>query len=100
MDKLFEWVEGLIDDEKIFPTEPGASFPNNFMDIIKNIFKRLFRVYGHIYHHHFKNVVNLQAEAHLNSCFKHFMYFTLQFNLIDPKELTPLAELIQELITL
>ena len=39
------------------------------------IFKRLFRVYAHIYHSHFKNVCGLGEEAHLNTCFKHFMYF-------------------------
>ena len=137
MEKLFEWIEEQVDDEGIFPTSPGGTFPQNFVDIVKNIFKRLFRVYGHIYHHHFKNVCSLQAEvsapergekesmsravgrwgphrvarpfhvqnpqhselqAHLNSCFKHFMYFTFQFELVDQKELTPLHELIQELV--
>lgn len=38
------------------------------------------------------------SQAHLNTCFKHFMYFTLHFNLVDSKELTPLQELIQELL--
>jgi hypothetical protein len=39
------------------------------------IFKRLFRVYAHIYHSHFQKIVGLGAEAHLNTCFKHFIYF-------------------------
>lgn len=50
-------------------------FPPNFVDVVKVIFKRLFRVYAHIYHSHFKHVCNLGEEAHLNTCFKHFMYF-------------------------
>ena len=33
------------------------------------IFKRLFRVYAHIYHSHFQKIVSLGAEAHLNTCF-------------------------------
>jgi MOB kinase activator 1 len=37
----------------------------------------------------------LAAETHLNTCFKHFIYFIDQFNLVDAKELAPLAELIQ-----
>ena len=31
----------------------GIPFPKNFMSVIKVIFKRLFRVYAHIYHSHF-----------------------------------------------
>jgi hypothetical protein len=43
-------------------------FPRNFRDIVKNIFKRLFRVYAHIYYSHFHKIVSLGEEAHLNTC--------------------------------
>ncbi|KFP87559.1 MOB kinase activator 1A, partial [Apaloderma vittatum] len=39
------------------------------------ILKRLFRVYAHIYHQHFDSVMRLQEEAHLNTSFKHFIFF-------------------------
>lgn len=45
------------------------------MDVVRTIFKRLFRVYAHIYHSHFKQVCSLGEEAHLNTCFKHFIFF-------------------------
>ncbi len=45
------------------------------MDVVRTIFKRLFRVYAHIYHSHFKQVCSLGEEAHLNTCFKHFIIF-------------------------
>ena len=35
----------------------------------------------------------------MNTSFKHFVYFTKEFNLIDKKEFTPLAELIDKLVT-
>jgi hypothetical protein len=54
----------------------GAPFPSNFRDVVKTIFKRLFRVYAHIYHSHFQKIVSLKEEAHLNTCFKHFVLFT------------------------
>lgn len=54
----------------------GAPFPPNFQDVVKTIFKRLFRVYAHIYHSHFQKIVSLKEEAHLNTCFKHFVLFT------------------------
>lgn len=40
----------------MFPQQFGQPFPPNFMEVAKTIYKRLFRVYGHIYHHHFKQV--------------------------------------------
>lgn len=54
----------------------GAPFPPNFREVVKTIFKRLFRVYAHIYHSHFQKIVSLKEEAHLNTCFKHFILFT------------------------
>ncbi|KAF6159097.1 hypothetical protein GIB67_032714, partial [Kingdonia uniflora] len=54
----------------------GVPFPRNFPDVVKIIFKRLFRIYAHIYHSHFQNIVGFGEEVHLNTCFKHFVLFT------------------------
>jgi MOB kinase activator 1 len=94
IDKLFDWIESQIDDEKMFPQQLGCPFPATFLDVAKTIFKRLFRVYAHIYHSHFKQISVLGEEAHLNTCFKHFIYFTMHFKLVEEKELAPLQELI------
>ena len=59
--------------------------------------KRLFRVYAHIYHQHFGQVVELGEEAHLNTSFKHFIFFVQEFKLIEKRELAPLQELIDRL---
>lgn len=67
------------------------------MQCAKTILKRLFRVYAHIYHQHFVQVVELSEEAHLNTSFKHFIFFVQEFNLIDKRELAPLQELIDSL---
>lgn len=53
----------------------GVPFPKNFLSITKTILKRLFRVYAHIYHQHFSEVCKLQEEPHLNTSFKHFIFF-------------------------
>uniref|UniRef100_A0A6A7G6E8 Mps1 binder-like protein n=2 Tax=Hirondellea gigas TaxID=1518452 RepID=A0A6A7G6E8_9CRUS len=97
VDSLMSWIENQLNNEQIFPLQLGTPFPKNFTSIIKTIFKRLFRVYGHIYHSHFPKIVGLGAEAHLNTCFKHFIFFVDEFNLIDPKELAPLQDLIASL---
>lgn len=42
------------------------------------------------------HIAALQAEPHLGTSFKHFLYFVDEFKLIDDKDLVPLAELIHE----
>ena len=32
-------------------------------------------------------------EAHVNTCYKHFYHFVMEFELINPKELEPLQEM-------
>ncbi|PAN04368.1 hypothetical protein PAHAL_1G062400 [Panicum hallii] len=95
---LMDWIEGQLDDESIFPQKLGIPFPPNFKEIVKTIFKRLFRIYVHIHHSHFQKIVSLKEEAHLNTCFKHFILFTNEFGLIDKKELASLHELIESII--
>lgn len=101
IDYLMTWVQDQLDDETLFPSKiggcscvhwdgpsrlchtlipacpylPGVPFPKNFMSVAKTILKRLFRVYAHIYHQHFDSVMRLQEEAHLNTSFKHFIFF-------------------------
>eukprot|EP01094_Clydonella_sp_ATCC50884_P007883 TRINITY_DN1714_c0_g1_i1.p1 TRINITY_DN1714_c0_g1~~TRINITY_DN1714_c0_g1_i1.p1 ORF type:complete len:225 (+),score=86.94 TRINITY_DN1714_c0_g1_i1:97-771(+) len=94
---LMDWVQGVLDDETIFPARVDVPFPKSFLPAIKTIFKRLFRVYAHIYYSHFEKVVTLGEEAHLNTCFKHFYYFIVEFNLVDRREMAPLQELIDRL---
>ncbi|KAF7837935.1 MOB kinase activator-like 1A [Senna tora] len=97
---LMDWIESQLDDETIFPQKLGAPFPHNFGEVVKTIFKRLFRVYAHIYHSHFQKIVSLKEEAHLNTCFKHFVLFTWEFRLIDKAELAPLQDLVESIVQL
>jgi MOB kinase activator 1 len=93
------WIQSQIDNESIFPSAIGVLFPKNFLSIAKTILKRLFRVYAHIYIEHFSQVMQLQEEAHLNTSFKHFIYFIQEFDLVEKKELAPLQDLIDKLIS-
>eukprot|EP01126_Amoeba_proteus_P007631 TRINITY_DN12740_c0_g1_i3.p1 TRINITY_DN12740_c0_g1~~TRINITY_DN12740_c0_g1_i3.p1 ORF type:complete len:131 (+),score=22.95 TRINITY_DN12740_c0_g1_i3:395-787(+) len=97
VDYLMSWVQDQLDDEAIFPSKVDVPFPKNFVSVIKNIFKRMFRIYAHIYYSHFGQIVSLGEEAHLNTCFKHYYYFIEEFDLVDKKELAPLQDLINGL---
>ena len=45
VDFLMTWVQNQLDDEKLFPTQIGVPFPADFVDSVRNIFRRLFRIY-------------------------------------------------------
>lgn len=98
VDFLMTWVESQLNDEEIFPIKFDSSYPKNFHKICSVIYKRFFRVYAHIYHSHLKRIQRLGAEAHLNTCFKHFMYFVKEFNLVDDKELAPMKDIIDKML--
>ena len=97
VEALMDWIQALLDNEKIFPSRTDVPFPKHFEAVIRQVFKRLFRVYAHIYYSHFQKIVSLGEEAHLNTCFKHFYYFIVEFDLVDKKEMLPLADLIERL---
>ncbi|QRV90977.1 DNA polymerase family B [Ceratobasidium sp. AG-Ba] len=93
VDALMNWVQGLLDDEKVFPNKIGVPFPRNFQSTVKTLVRRLFRVYAHLYSHHFEQIAALGIEAHLNTSYRHFFLFINEFDLVDKKELVPLDEL-------
>ncbi|TYZ63587.1 hypothetical protein PybrP1_010881 [[Pythium] brassicae (nom. inval.)] len=98
IDMLMAWVEDLLNDDTLFPTRGGTTYVRGFVTVVKNIFRRLFRVFAHVYYSHFDKIVSLGAEAHLNSCFKHFIAFVTEFDLVDKREQEPLKDLIKNLI--
>ena len=66
------------------------------------ILSRMYRVFVHVYIHHFdkiKEMDHLNAEAHLNTLFRHFYFFVTEFNLLSDKDLEPLAELVKKICT-
>jgi len=96
IDYLLQWIQELITDENIFPTMQGTPFPTKFNSIVKDIVRRLFRVYAHIYYTHINDITEV---AHINTSFKHLFYFGLEFNLIPEKELEPLKLVIEDMKT-
>ena len=56
INSLFDWIEEQVDNPRVFPQQLGCQFPPDFLEVTKTIFKRLFRVYAHIYHSHCKQV--------------------------------------------
>lgn len=75
------------------PTRPPPPPPQ----VARAILKRLSRVYGHIYHSHFRQVAALGLEPHLATCFRHFVLFVREFDLVDEAEMAPVRELMERI---
>ncbi|KAI8821068.1 Mob1/phocein [Fimicolochytrium jonesii] len=96
VEHLLAWVDTQLDDENTFP--PTDSFPPHFMPTVKKIFQRLFRFYAHAYHNHLKQLEEVGEDRHLNTCFKHFILFVTEYDLIDSKELQPLQSIANQIL--
>merc|ERR1711941_101081 len=97
VDKLIEWIWLQIDDESLFPLNPANKYPPDFMEKLSDIFRRLFRVYAHLYTAHSSDIKEKNVEAHVNTFFKHFYFFIVKFDLVPAKELLPLEHIIVKL---
>jgi hypothetical protein len=62
MDRLFEWIQGQIFDEAVFPRDTDVDFPRNFKSTCKKILSRMFRVFVHVYIHHFDRLMELEEK--------------------------------------
>ena len=107
-DYVLTWVQANINDEAIFPVSVDVSFPANFKETVSSMFRRMFRLYAFLYdqlYDDFKAIMvdgpegdQAPASAHLNTCFKHFLYFTLEFDLVSDEELSVMQDLIDAIL--
>ncbi|MCJ1267859.1 Mitotic exit network component [Lobaria immixta] len=99
IEHLMAWVQGNIDNESMFPSRIGVGFPKTFPVLIRQVFKRLYRVYAHIYCHHYPVIVQLGLEPHLNTSFKHYVLFIDEHNLASGKDFWgPLGDLVESML--
>eukprot|EP01097_Dermamoeba_algensis_P004193 TRINITY_DN2777_c0_g1_i1.p1 TRINITY_DN2777_c0_g1~~TRINITY_DN2777_c0_g1_i1.p1 ORF type:complete len:212 (-),score=39.82 TRINITY_DN2777_c0_g1_i1:80-715(-) len=92
---LFKWIDAKFDDTELFPMD--GKFPKTFDKEVQKILKRMFRVYAHIYYKHLGDTAKLNAQGHLNTCFKHYYYFVNEFSLLSEKDMQPLSVVISTL---
>jgi len=92
-------IEKYVTDETIFPTKYDMIFPPNFLTVVRKIFRMLFHILVHIYQSHYDHIVELEHLSILNTVFVHFMYFQIEHDLLEPKEIQncPLEDLIKSL---
>jgi len=70
------------------------------MSDTKRITNRLVRIYVHYYQCHGKQFDQSDYEiaAHMNYCFKHFLYFAEEYDFLKEEELEPIRPIVDELM--
>ncbi|PBK74986.1 hypothetical protein ARMSODRAFT_1013958 [Armillaria solidipes] len=96
IDSVMSSIQTLLDDENVFPSKsgeslffdaPGQQFLPTFPATVKHIYRQLLRVFAHIYHAHYTEVLHLRSEPHFNSLFAHFLAFGWKYELLDAREI-------------
>lgn len=99
IEQLMGWVQGNIDNEAVLPSRIGVPFPKSFPSLVRQIFKRLYRVYAHIYCHHYPVIRELGLEPHLNTSFKQYVLFIDEHGLASGKDYWgPLGDLVESML--
>ena len=99
IEQLMTWVQGNIDNEAVLPSRIGVPFPKSFPALVRQIFKRMYRVYAHIYCHHYPVIRELGLEPHLNTSFKQYVLFIDEHNLATGKDFWgPLGDLVDSML--
>jgi MOB kinase activator 1 len=75
----------------------AVPFPKTFLQSIKVIYTRIFRVFAIVYSNHFSKLEEMGAVSHLNTSFKHFLYFVWEFDLLQNNELDALRDIVAEI---
>ncbi|EDR24088.1 hypothetical protein, conserved [Entamoeba dispar SAW760] len=96
-DELFSWIANTFDNEKVFPREFGEKPPKKFIDIITKIYKRMFRVYAHMFYSHMEHLKEVKMDDIALQSFKHFFFFCREFNFLSKDDIAPLESMVQDL---
>ena len=116
IEQLMTWVQSNIDNESVLPSKigkldqmtraeqlltciAGVPFPKSFPALVRQIFKRMYRVYAHIYCHHYPVVRELGLEPHLNTSFKQYVLFIDEHGLASGRDYWgPLGDLVDSML--
>lgn len=87
IDYVMTSIQNLIDDENVFPTKSNQSFHPSFPATIRTVYRQLLRVFAHIYHAHYQQILHLRSEPHFNSLFAHFLAFGREYDLLEVRDI-------------
>lgn len=81
-----------MSNARLFPVESGTQLSADAMDVLKIVYRRLYRILAHMYVCHIKTIQNAGMEIVLNTMLGHYTTFGMQYDMIgvaDMKMLGP-----------
>ncbi|GMI02467.1 hypothetical protein TrLO_g42 [Triparma laevis f. longispina] len=96
VNRTMHWAYETLNDKSLFPDDDDEELCTSiwstkvFASTVSTLFKRIFRVYAILYSSFFQTFDALDLSAELNSCFKHFIFFSLEFQLLQDSEVAVL----------
>lgn len=94
IDYAMSYIQEILDDERVFPTKAGSSFPPGFIFLIQKVFVMLFRMLAHLFSTHYQDAIAVELHPQLNTLFTHFITFSHTFRLLEASETAPIDEII------
>merc|ERR1719384_399348 len=86
IEKVLQWIADQINDETKFPDDDDEA---EALRVFQT--PQFAALCGQI----FRTLEALQMAPHLNTCFKHFMFFCTEFGLLPEREVEPLEVLVK-----
>jgi MOB kinase activator 1 len=87
IDATMSRTQGILNNPEVFPTNSAQEFHPSFPSTIRGIYRDLLRVFAHIYHAHYPQILHLRFEPHFNSLFAHYLAFGREYQLLDEKDI-------------
>jgi MOB kinase activator 1 len=97
MRKFMEWSESLLRDDRVFPVSATHGYPPDFFSQVRHMYKRMLKVYGHIYLNHLVAFNDEAESTALNTSLLHFYLFGREFGLMSDQEVGPLMFVVEML---
>lgn len=80
-------ISFLVSQREYLKKKPGREFSPNFPSTVKHVYRQLLRVFAHLYHAHYPQILHLRSEPHFNSLFAHFLAFGKEYELLEIKDI-------------
>ena len=105
---MLDWTLSTINDPSIFPFDDDLLDADEeelclrvwctegFAKLLSTMFRRMFRCYAIVYSSLYELLQTYGLAAHFNSSFKRFLYFCLEFSLVEDREFKVIGELVNK----
>jgi MOB kinase activator 1 len=94
---LKRWIKRALGNRQVFPRESGSPETPEAREILETAYRRLFRVFAHLYTCHFAAIQKHGMETVINTLLAHFIVFSLMYSLIPEEELEMLEPVFRKI---